>query len=357
LKAPVRSVNLLSLGMRLLSGLTTQHAVMPSAFFCCFQRHDTMKCVVTGAAGFLGSHISERLISMGHEVIGIDCFIDYYPRAMKERNLHQLHACSQFTFLEQSLLEVDFAAVLAGVEYIFHQAAQAGVRASWGGNFAIYTENNIRATQRLLEACKNRPLQRLIYASSSSVYGDVTEFPMRENMYLQPISPYGVSKLAAEHLCYLYWKNFGVPTVSLRYFTVYGPRQRPDMAFHKFLKAIHTGDDIHIYGDGEQTRDFTFCADAVDANIAAMTKGASGGVYNIGGGSRVTVNHVLALMEEVTGLQPKVAYTATQKGDVRHTYADTGRAQHDLGYQPKVDLKEGLRQEDEWLQTVLELAE
>ncbi|GAK61037.1 NAD-dependent epimerase/dehydratase [Candidatus Vecturithrix granuli] len=312
-----------------------------------------MKCLVTGAAGFLGSHISERLIGMGAEVIGIDCFIDYYPRALKEKNLEYLRTQDKFTFLEESLLRVNLVELLNGVEYIFHQAAQAGVRASWGKDFEIYTENNIKATQYLLEACKSHSIKRLVYASSSSVYGDVKEFPMRESMYPQPISPYGVSKLAAEHLCYLYWKNFSVPTVSLRYFTVYGPRQRPDMAFNKFIKALLAGGVIRIYGDGEQTRDFTFYSDAVQANIAAMTAGQLGGVYNIGGGSRVTVNHVLMLLETITGITPKVAYEGGQKGDVRHTYADTSRAKLDLGYEPQVDIEEGLRQEYEWLQKLI----
>ena len=311
-----------------------------------------MKCLVTGAAGFLGSHISERLIAMGSEVIGIDCFIDYYPRSFKEKNLEYLRTQDTFTFLEESLLNVDLVALLDGVDYIFHQAAQAGVRASWGKDFQIYTENNIKATQQLLEACKSHRIKRLVYASSSSVYGDVKEFPMRETMYPQPVSPYGVSKLAAEHLCYLYWKNFDIPTVSLRYFTVYGPRQRPDMAFHKFIKALLTNDTIHIYGDGEQTRDFTFYSDAVQANIAAMTSGQPGGVYNIGGGSRVSVNYVLSLLKVITGIAPNVSYEGGQKGDVRHTYADTSRAKLDLGYEPRIDIEEGLRQEYEWLRKV-----
>lgn len=311
-----------------------------------------MKCLVTGAAGFLGSHISERLLEMGFDVTGIDCFIDYYPRSFKENNLEYLHTQKAFTFIEDSLLNIDLVELLDGVDYIFHQAAQAGVRASWGKDFKIYTENNIKATQQLLEACKSHEIKRLVYASSSSVYGDVKEFPMRETMYPQPVSPYGVSKLAAEHLCYLYWKNFGVPTISLRYFTVYGPRQRPDMAFHNFIKALLTNDTIHIYGDGEQTRDFTFYSDAVQANIEAMSGGEPGGVYNIGGGARVSVNYVLSLLKIITGIVPNVSYEQGQKGDVRHTYADTSHARLALSYEPKVDIEEGLRQEYEWLRKV-----
>lgn len=312
-----------------------------------------MKCLVTGAAGFLGSNISERLISMGADVIGIDCFIDYYPRALKEKNLANLWQSKQFTFIEQSLLAVNLVELLDGVDYVFHQAAQAGVRASWGKDFEIYTENNINATQQLLEACRMRPIKRLIYASSSSVYGDVKEFPMRETMFLQPVSPYGVSKLAAEHLCVLYWKNFNVPTISLRYFTVYGPRQRPDMAFNKFIKAILKGEPIRIYGDGKQTRDFTFVADAVDANISAMTNGTPGGVYNIGGGSRISVNEVLAILGKISGIEPKISYEEKQKGDVQDTCADTMLARKELLYAPKVGIEEGLRQEFEWLKGLM----
>ncbi|PID58062.1 UDP-glucose 4-epimerase [candidate division KSB3 bacterium] len=312
-----------------------------------------MKCVVTGAAGFLGSHISEKLLNMGAEVIGIDCFIDYYPRVLKERNLTNLRTHPHFTFIEKNLLDLNLKETLQGVEYIFHQAAQAGVRASWGRDFEIYTENNIKATQHLLEACKDLPIKRLTYASSSSVYGDVQEFPMRESMYTQPVSPYGVSKLAAEHLCYLYWKNFKVPTISLRYFTVYGPRQRPDMAFNRFITAMLKGETIHIYGDGEQTRDFTFFEDAVQANISSMTKGTLGGVYNIGGGSRVTVNYVLSVLENISGITPKVSYEGGQKGDVRHTFADTSRARAELHYEPAISIEEGLRREVEWLKNIL----
>ena len=312
-----------------------------------------MKCLVTGAAGFLGSNISERLISMGAEVVGIDCFIDYYPRALKEKNLTNLWESKQFTFIEKSLLQVNLSELLDGVDYVFHQAAQAGVRASWGKDFEIYTENNIKATQQLLEACKDKPIKRLIYASSSSVYGDVKEFPMRETMFLQPVSPYGVSKLAAEHLCVLYWKNFKVPTISLRYFTVYGPRQRPDMAFNRFIKAILKGDTIHIYGDGKQTRDFTFVADAVQANISAMTNGTPGGVYNIGGGSRISVNEVLAILGRISGIEPKISYEERQKGDVQDTCADTTLAKKELLYEPKVGIEEGLRQEYEWLKGLM----
>ena len=217
---------------------------------------------------------------------------------------------------------------------MFHLAAQAGVRKSWGRDFTIYTVNNIEATQVLLEACAKRPIERLVYASSSSVYGDNVAMPMREDALPQPVSPYGVTKLAAEQLCYLYHVNYGVPTVSLRYFTVYGPRQRPDMGFHRFLRATLLGEPITLYGDGEQTRDFTFVADAVSATIAAGTRGVPGRVYNIGGGSRVSVNDVLEMIGRVSGRRPLVTVDPAQKGDMRHTYADTSLAQTDLGVPP-----------------------
>src|SRR5579864_3159891 len=235
-----------------------------------------MKALITGVAGFIGSTLAEQLIEDGAEVVGIDCFIDYYPRIIKERNLARALKHPRFRFVESRIQDADLAALLAGRTHIFHLAAQAGVRKSWGRDFAIYTVNNIEATQVLLEACTKLSLERVVYASSSSVYGDNVAMPMREDSLPQPISPYGVTKLAAEQLCYLYHVNYGVPTVSLRYFTVYGPRQRPDMGFHKFLRATILGEAITVYGDGEQTRDFTFVADAVQATAAAATRGLPG---------------------------------------------------------------------------------
>ena len=216
-----------------------------------------MKALVTGSAGFIGSHLSEALVEAGADVTGIDCFTDYYERDIKERNLAGLMGRPRFTFVDAPLQTVPLAPLLDGVTHVFHLAAQAGVRKSWGDDFRIYTSHNVDATQRLLEAAKGLPLHRFVYASSSSVYGDVAQIPMREDAYLQPLSPYGVTKLAAEHLCHLYFANHGVPTVSLRFFTVYGPRQRPDMAFHRFIRAAFEGTPITLYGDGGQTRDFT----------------------------------------------------------------------------------------------------
>jgi UDP-glucose 4-epimerase len=314
-----------------------------------------MNALVTGAAGFIGSTLSERLLKSGADVIGLDCFTDYYPRPIKERNLATLRAYPKFRFVESRIQDADLGALLADRSHIFHLAAQAGVRKSWGKDFSVYTVNNIEATQVLLEACVKRPVERLVYASSSSVYGDNVTLPMREDALPQPVSPYGVSKLAAEQLCYLYTVNHGVPTVSLRYFTVYGPRQRPDMGFHKFFRAVLKGETITLYGDGEQTRDFTFVDDAVSATIAAATKGVPGRVYNIGGGSRVSMNEVIAMIGRVSGIAPKIVIDPAQKGDMRHTYADTTLAQTDLGFKPSVTLEQGLTAECGWMKELLGL--
>ena len=309
-----------------------------------------MRCLVTGAAGFIGSHLAARLAELGHEIVGVDCFLDYYPRVVKERNLRSLRARSNVRLLEEDLSSAELAPLLAGVDWVFHLAAQAGVRASWGRDFAIYAIHNVLATQRLLEAARDAKVRRFVYASSSSVYGDTTDLPMREQSLPRPISPYGVSKLAAEHLCWLYWRSYGLPTVSLRYFTVYGPRQRPDMAFHRFLKGALRGEEITLYDDGEQTRDFTFVSDVVAANLAAAERAEGGEVFNIGGGSEVSINHVLATIERLSGRTLRVRREERQKGDVRHTAADCTRARDVLGFRPAVALTEGLRREWEWIQ-------
>ena len=308
-----------------------------------------MKALVTGAAGFIGSHLGEYLIEKGLRVIGIDSFVDYYPRSVKESNIAEMIKDQHFEFVEESLLEVDLSKLLDGVDVVFHQAAQAGVRASWGQSFKIYTDNNILATQMLLEACKESPVKKFVYASSSSVYGDTKDLPMRESSLPFPVSPYGVSKLAAEHLCCLYHRNFGIPAVSLRYFTVYGARQRPDMAFHRFFRWALEGDALEVYGDGQQSRDFTHVDDIVEANWLALEKGLPGEVYNIGGGSRVTLNEVIEMIKAMVGQELKVHYEGVQKGDVRHTFADMTKAEEELGYQPKVSIQEGLEREYEWM--------
>jgi len=312
-----------------------------------------MKCLVSGAAGFIGSHLSEYLIAKGCEVTGIDSFMDYYPKSIKEANIATLKKDQKFEFVEASLLDTDLAELLKGVEVVFHQAAQAGVRASWGENFKVYSDNNILATQMLLEACTSNPVKKFIYASSSSVYGDTQDLPMKESSLPRPVSPYGVSKLAAEHLCWLYFRNFGVPTVSLRYFTVFGARQRPDMAFHRFFRWAIESKPIAVYGDGEQSRDFTHVNDIVEANWLASENGLPGEVFNIGGGSRISLNDVIPIIQDIVGREIEVRYEGTQKGDVRHTSADMTKARQKLGYEPKTPIEEGLRDEYAWVRELV----
>lgn len=314
-----------------------------------------MKALVTGVAGFIGSHLAAALLDQGATVVGVDCFTDYYPRAIKERNLQENKLRDGFRFAETSIQDADLPALLEGVTHVFHLAAQAGVRKSWGKDFKVYTVNNVDATQMLLEACVGRKLEKFVHASSSSVYGDRAALPMREDALPQPVSPYGVTKMAAEQLGYLYHVNFGVPAVAMRYFTVYGPRQRPDMAFHRFIRAAIKDEPITLYGDGEQTRDFTFVADAVTATIAAAERGVAGRSYNIGGGSRVSMNDVLQIIEKVAGRPLKVSRENTQKGDMRDTYADSSLARQDIGFVPKVSLEEGIQAEYRWLQSTPEL--
>ncbi|MBD2597418.1 UDP-glucose 4-epimerase [Nostoc sp. MBR 210] len=309
------------------------------------------KIIVTGAAGFIGSHVAEVLLKQGEEVIGIDEFNDYYDPILKRKNIALLNCWSNFKLIEGNIQFLDWQNLLQDVEIIYHQAAQAGVRASWGDGFRAYTERNINSTQVLLEAAKDaKHLKRLVFASTSSVYGDAETLPTHESICPHPVSPYGITKLAAERLCGLYQKNFNVPVVALRYFTVYGPRQRPDMAFHKFFKAILQDEAIPIYGDGQQTRDFTFVSDVVAANLAAASAAeAVGKIFNIGGGSRVVLTEVLDTMAEIVGQPIKKNYIEKAMGDARHTAADISQAQKILGYQPQVSLREGLTQEWRWV--------
>lgn len=315
-----------------------------------------MRCLVTGAAGFIGSTLSELLLSQGHEVVGIDCFVPYYPRSIKEANLSTAREHDRYTFLEKDICDVfddPDSGALDGIDAVFHQAAQAGVRASWGKDFQIYIHNNIEATQKLLESAKRHPGIRVVYASSSSVYGETDRFPMNEQDLTRPVSPYGVSKLAAENLMNLYHHNFGVETVSLRYFTVYGPRQRPDMAFHRIIRSILAGEQFHLFGSGEQTRDFTFVGDIVRANVDAAAEGKAGGVYNLGGGTRISMNDVIELLEKITGRKANVTREKKQDGDVMNTGADVSRAAADFHFKPAVTLEEGLKQEVEYIDALL----
>ncbi len=305
--------------------------------------------LVTGAAGFIGSHLCERLLDGGHRVIGLDGFTDSYPRTVKEANAACLHARPGFRLVEGDLTRMDLGPLVDEADYIFHQAGQPGVRASWGKDFDVYVACNIRATQRLLEAARGSSrLQRLVFASSSSVYGQAQDLPLREESLPRPYSPYGVTKLAAEHLCALYHANHGLPVVALRYFTVYGPRQRPDMGFHRFIQAALQDRPIVVYGDGEQTRDFTYVTDAVEANWLALTPRAVGQVFNIGGGSRSSVTQTLLWLEEILARPIRRDHRPPQSGDVRHTWADTTRARDVLGFLPCVSLRDGLVRQVEW---------
>jgi nucleoside-diphosphate-sugar epimerase len=306
------------------------------------------RAVVTGAAGFIGSHLSERLLADGHEVVGVDCFTDYYRRARKEQNLAAARTHRNYSFEDLDLVTADLTAVLEGADVVYHLAGQPGVRPSWGHQFDRYTRDNIIATQRLLEHLKGSRLQRLVFAGSSSVYGDAAAFPTRESALPHPVSPYGVTKLAAEHLAHLYTRNFAIPAVSVRYFTVYGPRQRPDMAFARFMQALSAGEDIEVFGDGEQTREFTYVSDAVEGTIKASTADVVGQVFNLGGGSRVTVNQVLATLEEISGIKVRRQNLPAAPGDPRHTGASINLARERLGWEPRVSIRDGLTKQWEW---------
>lgn len=313
-----------------------------------------MKVVVTGVAGFIGSNLAKKLLNSDPEVtvVGIDCFTDYYEEKQKRRNVESL-AGERFQLIEADLNSVDLQ-FLHGTVAIFHQAGQPGVRKSWGTEFVEYSHQNVNATQRLLEAARGLDtLEAFVYASSSSIYGDAENFPTTESALPHPKSPYGVTKLAAEHLVTLYGDNFGLPTVSLRYFTVYGPGQRPDMAFNKFIKAALDGRDLEVYGDGEQVREFTHVEDIVDANIRAWKKKpAPGTVVNLSGGSAVSVNDVIDILSEIHGTRLKVDYQQVALGDVRRTGGSTERALAVLGWSPTIGIVDGLKSEYEWLKSL-----
>lgn len=308
-----------------------------------------MRALVTGAAGFIGSRLCGRLLEEGHEVLGVDCFTPYYSRMTKQANLSLLRDHPSFRFDEVDLRTAPLEPLL-DADVAFHLAAQPGVRGSWGASFAEYAEHNVLATQRVLEACRAAGTGRLVFASSSSVYGEAEAHPTPEDARCRPVSPYGVTKLAAEHLVEAYAATFGVQAVMLRYFTVYGPGQRPDMAFHRFIAAILDGAPIEVYGDGEQTRDVTYVDDAVEATLAAAEARPATGPINVGGGSRVSVNEAIRILAETTGRVPAIEQRPGAAGDVRHTSADLARARDLLGYRPRVGIEEGLRREVQWLE-------
>ena len=313
-----------------------------------------MNILVTGAAGFIGSSLADRLLAAGHHVVGIDSFEDYYDRRFKEAAVASARGSAGYRLIEANILDLaathgpdSLSDLVRRADVVYHLAAQAGVRASWGASFSTYTNNNVLASQLMLETAKQEGVDAFVYASSSSVYGDTDVFPMSEDAKCRPFSPYGVTKLAGEHLSQLYWRNFSLPTVALRFFTVYGPRQRPDMAFHKFMRSMAAGELIEVYGDGQQTRDFTFIDDIVDGLVAAPSAPA-GSVLNLGGGSRVSLSEALAVLGEVVGRPPEVLSAGRQAGDVRDTWASIDRAREAIGYAPRVSLHDGLAAEWAW---------
>jgi UDP-glucuronate 4-epimerase len=304
-----------------------------------------MQAVVTGAAGFIGSHLAERLLARGDAVRGIDRFSPSYDPALKRHNAAALAGYQGFELIEGDLNDLELARVVADAEVIFHLAAQPGVRVSWGADFDIYLSDNVLATQRLLEAARACEVPRVVLASSSSVYGNSERYPVSEDDALHPRSPYGASKVAVEHLGRAYWSEFGVPALTLRYFTIFGPRQRPDMAFSRFISAGLSGELVEVYGDGLQRRDFTFVGDAVDATVAAAERGEPGHSYNIAGGVDASVLDVLAILERLLGRRIDVRHLPAAPGDVRITSADTSRARSALGFEPSVTIETGLERQ------------
>ena len=311
-----------------------------------------MKALVTGAAGFIGSHLTDRLLQEGWEVTALDSFSPYYARSLKLANVQAARTHPACRFIEADLNDIELAPVLEGVDYVFHLAGQPGVQ-SWGAAFAGYLDGNLLATQRLLETAKGRELRAFLYASSSSIYGEAEAYPTPESTQPLPISPYGVTKLGGEHLCWLYWRSFGVPAVRLRFFTVYGPRQRPDMAFHIFSRAILTGRPLHIFGDGNQSREFTYVSDIVDGLLAAAKRGPAGSIFNLGGGSETSLNDAIATLMDVSGSIVPLVHDEAKAGDARRTRADITLAREALGYEPRIALEEGLRRQVEWMRCLL----
>jgi nucleoside-diphosphate-sugar epimerase len=312
-----------------------------------------VQTLVTGCAGFVGSHVVDQLLADGHAVRGVDCFTDYYDPAAKHRNLQDAQRRDHFELVHADLRTTDIVSLLDGVDVVYHLAGQPGVRVSWADGFADYVGLNVLVTQRILEAVRSRPIEQLVYASSSSVYGNAPAYPTTEADLPRPHSPYGVTKLAAEHLCVLYAENWHLPTVSLRYFTVYGPRQRPDMGFSRFLDAALNDQPVPVYGTGHQIRDFTFVADVADATIrAGLAAVAPGTVMNVAGGESISVNELVLLMGDLLGHPLSVVYLPDQPGDVQRTGAVTDRARALLGWCPRTPLAEGLGRQIAWTRAV-----
>ncbi len=309
------------------------------------------RVLVTGAAGFIGSHLVDRLLAEGHEVVGVDSFTGFYARAAKWRNLSGALAQGRFRLVEGDLCRMDLRAVCGGVDRVAHLAGEPGVRSSWGERFETHVERNVYATQRLLEAASVSGIRHFVHASSSSVYGPDRGGPVEEDAPRRPASPYGLSKLAAEELVGLYGREKGVPATVLRYFTVYGPRQRPEMALARFVDLASRGEPVEVFGDGSQVREMTYVSDVVEATVAALGSeavAASPRAYNVGGGSRATVAELVGLVGEALGERPEMRYQPPVPGDVRSTWADLARARRELGYRPRVSLQEGVREQVRW---------
>jgi UDP-glucose 4-epimerase len=308
-----------------------------------------MKYIVTGSAGFIGSALTWHLLQEGHDVLGVDALTAFYPRRIKDANLAKALQSDRFELIKGDLSQLRIEPLLEGADVVFHLAGQAGVRTSWEGEFEVYLRHNVLATQRLMEACRHVRPRRVVYASSSSIYGNAAQLPVSESVCGSPVSPYGATKLAGEQICDLYSGNFSIPVVKLRYFTVFGPRQRPDMAFHRFIRAGLAGETISVFGDGHQSRDFTYVDDVVAATVAAGALGPDGATYNVGGGSTWTVRQVLEVVQEILKRELNVEYLRASAGDVRETSADTTRAREDLGFNPQTDVETGLRRQVEWI--------
>ena len=310
-----------------------------------------MQILITGAAGFIGSFLSEQLLKLGHNVTGIDNFNDYYPSNIKRLNSSSLLKSDTFRLVESDLQNFD-TTIFQSADYIFHLAGQPGVRSSWGPDFKGYVENNILVTQRILEAVKHsETLKKFVFASSSSVYGNAQELPLKETARPNPVSPYGVTKLTAENLCSVYSYNYHIPIVSLRFFTVYGPRQRPDMAFHRFFKAHLGQKSITVFGDGSQTRDFTYVADIVNGILSSAFSQSDSlfTLLNLGSGKRIALSDVIDMIGSITGKPLQVNYMPSEKGDMTDTLADITRARELIGYAPSVELRDGLQEEYSWM--------
>ena len=310
------------------------------------------RCLVTGAAGFIGSHLSEALLAKGHEVVGVDAFIPYYPRPIKEKNLEAARRNPRFQFHELDLRTAEIGAAVEGCDVIFHEAAMAGLMKSWS-EFDLYATCNMIATKRLLEAAREAKVPQVIHVSTSSVYGKEATGP--EDSPLTPFSPYGITKVAAENLCRAFEANFGVPVTVLRYFSVYGPRQRPDMAYNILIRNLFKGESFTMYGDGEQTRSNTFVADCVNATILAYEKRSVslGQVFNVGGGEIVTLNQVIRMLEEITGKKANIQRKPPRPGDQKHTAANIEKISRLLGYRPTTRVLEGLKAQVEWEKAIL----